>query len=386
MAANAGLRHIEIVAWRDLDHPEAGGSEVHAGRIAERWAAAGIDVCLITSRAPGAPRLAHRNGYRTFRPAGRYLIFPATVTGGLTRRRARPDGVVEIWNGMPFFSPLWARHPRVTFLHHVHDGMWDLVLPPQLAGVGKWVERRLAPPLYAGTPVITLSESSRRTIIETLGLPPALVSVVRPGVDSRFQPAGPKDPTPLVVAVGRLVSYKRFDLLIDVLARVQACHPNLRAVIAGEGSDRPRLEALIRAHGAQGWLSLPGRVTDDALVDLYRRAWAVVSTSAYEGWGMTLSEAAACGTPAVASRIDGHLDAVLHGESGVLAEPGPEMESALDMVLTNRVVRQRLKAGAQRYARSLTWDQTASGTLQVLAADARRHSPVPSEPGRPVAT
>jgi glycosyltransferase involved in cell wall biosynthesis len=386
MAANAGLRHIEIVAWRDLDHPEAGGSEVHAGRIAERWASAGIDVRLITSRAPGASRVAKRDGYCTSRPAGRYLVFPATVTTGLARRRARPDAVVEIWNGMPFFSPLWAPHPRVTFLHHVHDGMWDLVLPPKLARVGKWVERRLAPPLYAGTPVITLSESSRRTIIETLGLPSAHVMVVPPGVDSRFHPAGPKSPTPLVVAVGRLVPYKRFDLLIEVLVRAQVRHPNLRAVIAGEGSERPRLEALVRAHRAQDWLSLPGRITDSALVDLYRRAWAVLSTSAYEGWGMTLSEAAACGTPAVASRIDGHLDAVLDGQSGLLAEPGPEMEAALDTVLTNRVVRQRLKAGAQRRARSLTWDQTASRTLQVLAADARRHSPRAPGPDGPAAT
>ena len=174
LAANAGLRHIEIVAWRDLDHPEAGGSEVHAARIAERWAAAGIDVHLTTSTGARRAPTAERDGYRTSRPAGRYLIFPAAVAAGLARRRARPDGVVEIWNGMPFLSPLWARHPRVVFLHHVHDGMWDLVLPPDLARIGKVVERRLAPPFYAGTPIVTLSESSRRTILETLALAPVL--------------------------------------------------------------------------------------------------------------------------------------------------------------------------------------------------------------------
>lgn len=378
LAANAGLRHIEIVAWRDLDHPEAGGSEVHAARIAERWAAAGIDVQLTTSRAPGAARRDDHDGYHISRPAGRYLIFPATVAAGLVRRRPRPDGVVEIWNGMPFFSPLWAPHPRVTFLHHVHGGMWDLVLTPKLAGAGKLIERRLAPPLYGRTPVVTLSESSRRTIIETLGLASTQVTVVPPGVDARFYPAGPKTTTPLVVAVGRLVPYKRFDLLIELLARVQTRHPRLQAVVAGEGSERPRLEALIRAHRAEDWLHLPGRVSDDVLVGLYRQAWAVLSTSAHEGWGLTLSEAGACGTLAVASRIDGHLDAVVDGESGLLAEPGPEMEAALETVLSNSVVRHRLKAGAQKRARSLTWDQTASGTLEVLAADVRLRSGPPS--------
>ncbi len=387
LAANVGLRHIEIVAWRDLDHPEAGGSEVHAGRIAERWAAAGLDVELTTSRPPGAPRRAERDGYRTRRPAGRYLIFPTVAAARLLHRRPRPDAVVEIWNGMPFFSPLWARHPRVVFLHHVHDGMWDMVLPPKLARVGKVIERRLAPPLYADTPVVTLSESSRRTIIETLGLPPSRVSVVPPGVDPRFRPGGPREKAPLVVAVGRLVSYKRFDLLVEVLVRVRARHPHLRAVVAGEGAERARLEALVAARGAQDWLQLPGHVSDDELVALYRRAWAVLSTSAYEGWGLTITEAAACGTPAIASRIDGHLDAIVDGESGILAEPGPEMEAALDMVLSNQLIRRRLQLGARERARSLTWDQTSFDTLQVLASDARggpeptrRSGPVPPCP------
>jgi glycosyltransferase involved in cell wall biosynthesis len=371
LAANAGLRHVEIVAWRDLDHPEAGGSEVHAARIAERWAAAGIDVQLTTSRAPGAPRRTEQDGYRTRRPAGRYLIFPTVAAARLVQPRRRPDGVVEIWNGMPFFSPLWARHPRAVFLHHVHDGMWDMVLPPRLARLGKVIERRLAPPLYADTPVVTLSESSRRTIIGTLGLPPSRVSVVPPGVDPRFRPGGPTEKMPLVVAVGRLVPYKRYDLLVEILVRVRARHPDLQAVVAGEGSERARLEALVAAHEAGDWLHLPGHVNDDDLLALYQKAWAVLSTSAYEGWGLTITEAAACGTPAIASRIDGHLDAIVDGESGLLAEPGPEMEAALDMVLTNQVVRRRLEVGARERARSLTWDQTSFGTLQVLASDTR---------------
>ena len=363
--------------------PRRAALEIHAARIAERWAAAGIDVQLQTSRAPDAFRQSDRDGYRTVRPAGRYLIFPATVAAGLTRRRARPDGVVEIWNGMPFLSPLWAPHPRVTFLHHVHGGMWVVVLPSALAGVGKLIERRLAPPFYAGTPVVTLSESSRQTIIETLGLAANQITVVPPGVDTRFQPAGPKHPTPLVVAVGRLVPHKRFDLLIELLARVRTRHPQLQAVVAGEGSERPRLEGLVRAHRAEPWLHLAGRVDDDVLVDLYRRAWTVLSTSAYEGWGLTLSEAAACGTPAVASRIDGHLDAVVDGQSGLLAEPGPEMEAALDTMLTNSVLRQRLKAGAQLQARSLSWDRTVQERSRCWPRTCGAGPGRPGNPARP---
>jgi glycosyltransferase involved in cell wall biosynthesis len=387
IAAEGGLRRIQIVAWRDLDHPEAGGSEMHAARIAERWAEAGIDVTLTASRAPGAPRSDHTGGYRIGRPAGRYLVFPTVGAAGLAERlrpsrtaaAAAPDATVEVWNGMPFFSPLWSAHPRLVFLHHVHGGMWDLVLPAGLAAIGKFVERRLAPDIYRATPVVTLSESSRQAIIESLGMTPQQVTVVPPGVDERFQPGGRPEPHPFVVAVGRLVPYKRFDLLVEVLVRVRERHPDLTAVIAGEGSERPALEALVARHGATDWISLPGRVDDDTLLDLYQRAWLLMSTSAYEGWGLTITEAAACGTPAVVSPIAGHVDAVWPGASGYLAEPGPAMEDGVNAVLDNQIVRRRLRSGALERVRFLTWDRTARQALEVLTADATR----PGRPGRP---
>jgi glycosyltransferase involved in cell wall biosynthesis len=372
IAAEAGLQRIEIVAWRDLDHPEAGGSEIHAARIAERWAAAGIDVTLVASRAPGADRVASRDGYTVRRPAGRYSVFPAVGAGGLARRRNRPDGTVEVWNGMPFFSPVWAGHPRTVFLHHVHDGMWDVVLPTPLAKLGKLIERRLAPSLYRGTPIVTLSESSRQGIVDLLRLDPSHVSVVQPGVDERFTPGGMRSEDPLLVAVGRLVPYKRFNLLIEILVRVKKHQPDLQAVIAGEGSERAALEGLIARHGAQNWIRLPGRIDDESLIDLYRRAWALLSTSAYEGWGLTITEAAACGTPAIVTPIAGHIDAVQDGVSGLLAQPGPAMEAAVDTIVSNQIVRHRLERGAVRRSRQLTWDGTALQTLKVLAADAGR--------------
>jgi len=137
-----------------------------------------------------------------------------------------------------------------------------------------------------------------------------------------FTPGGKRSAEPLVVAVGRLVPVKRFDLLIDALALVRRHVPGLRAVIAGEGYERARLEAHRRAAGAEGWIDLPGYMDDAALLDTYRRAWVLASTSQREGWGMTISEAGACATPAVATRIAGHRDAVEDGVSGLLVDLG----------------------------------------------------------------
>ena len=372
LAAAAGIRSVEIIAWRDLGHPEAGGSELHSARIAERWAAAGIDVRIVASRAQGAQRRANRDGYQVARPAGRYSIFPAAMMRRLVAAgtgSARPDATVEIWNGMPFLSPLWAPQPRVVLLHHVHDRMWDTVLPAPLAAAGRLLETKIAPPLYRRTRLVTLSQSSKLDIVRRLRLDESRVDVVPPGVDREFVP-GERSEHPLVVAVGRLVPYKRFDKLIDVLVELKHRHPRLTAVIAGEGFERTRLERLVASRDAGSWLDLPGRVDFPTLLRLYQSAWVLASSSAFEGWGLTISEAAACATPSVASPIAGHFDAVEEAKTGFLAEPGPAMLERLDLVLRDAALRGQMQAAALAKAHTLSWDGAAGAILRILAEEA----------------
>lgn len=375
IAERSGLRRIDVLAWRDFDDPEAGGSELHAHRIISAWSDAGLDVSMTTSSVPGGRRVVRRDGYRVIRRAGRYSVFPRSILSGAIGRIGGGDGVVEIWNGMPFFSPLWSRSPQITFLHHVHAEMWKLALPRGLAELGHFMEHRLAPPFYRNSRIVTLSQSSKAEIVERLHLSPERITVTPPGVEPRFAPGGERSQVPLVVAVGRLVPVKRLPLLVEALVRLKVGLPELRAVLAGEGYERPALEALVRAHGAEHWIELPGFVDDDALVDLYRSAWVVASSSLREGWGMTVTEAGACGTPSVATRIGGHEDAVDDGTSGILVEGTDEMVCALNAVLGDELLRRRLGKGALDHAAKLTWDATARGALAALGSEAliRQH-------------
>jgi glycosyltransferase involved in cell wall biosynthesis len=379
MADRVGLRRIRMVAWRDLDDPEAGGSELHAHRIASRWAQAGLDVTLRTSAVPGRSVEVRRDGYVAVRRSGRYGVFPAVAAEGLQAPVKHGEGLVEIWNGMPFFSPLWFRGPRVVFLHHVHAEMWRMTLPGWLARAGEVIERLMAPPLYRRSRVVTLSESSRQEIVSLLGIPPSRVSVASPGVGSDFTPGGSRSPHPLVIAVGRLVPVKRYDLLIRALAATRAVRPDLRAVIIGEGYERPKLEALRRRLGADSWLQLPGHLPDHEVVEWYRQAWVVASASRREGWGMTLTEAGACGTPAVATRIAGHADAVVDGKSGLLATD-EGLAAALERVVTDDELRDQLGRGALAHASTFTWEATARRALEALVGQVG-HAPTPAHEG-----
>jgi glycosyltransferase involved in cell wall biosynthesis len=372
IAEGAGLHRVDVVAWRDLDDAEAGGSELHAHEILTRWADAGIDVRLWTSRVDGAARYINRSGYAVNRRAGRYAVFPRTAVAGLRGRIGTGDGLVEIWNGMPFFSPLWSHCPRIVFLHHVHAEMWNMVLSPSLARLGYTLEHKVAPPFYRHSQIVTLSDSARDDLVRRLHFPARRVTVVPPGIDSRFTPGEGTDPDPLVVAVGRLVPVKRFDWFIEAMVALKERQPRLKAMIIGEGYERPGLEAMLAEADAGSWFSLPGRVPDAELLDAYQRAWVVSSTSVREGWGMTLTEAAACGTPAVATRIAGHEDAVVDGESGLLISSVPELVEATESILDNALLRRRLSLGALRRADQMTWERTAEVTLQTLAAQVTR--------------
>jgi len=203
-----------------------------------------------------------------------------------------------------------------------------------------------------------------------LRIPARRVSVATPGVDPAFTPGDERAGHPLVVAVGRLVPVKRFDLLIEALSVARRARPDLEAVIIGEGYERDRLERLRTELHAEDWLSLPGRVGEDELRTWYRRAWVVASTSMREGWGMTLTEAGACGTPGVATRIAGHLDAVVDESTGLLAEGVDGIAAAVTRIVGDDLLRNRLGRAAEEHARTFTWDATAKSTLRALVDEA----------------
>lgn len=370
LAEQAGLEHVHMLAWRDLDDDEAGGSEVHAHSNASIWAQAGLMVTMRTSAAKGLPSSAVRDGYTVSRKAGRYGVFPRSALSEITGRMGPCDGLVEIWNGMPFFSPLWWRGPRMIWLHHVHGPMWGMTLPGPVARFGVALEERIAPRFYRHQPIVTLSPSSRDELVDDLGFDADRVTVVPPGVDPFFTPGGSKAERPVAVAVGRLVPVKDFPRLVRVMSAVRARVPDVELVIVGEGYERDAILDEVRRHDAQDWVTLAGRVSHEELRSLYRRAWVAVSTSVREGWGMTLTEAAACGTPAVATDIAGHADAVAAGRSGLLHAADPDLVDALVSVLTDEGRRAELSAGALSRAGELTWEQTAIANFEVLARDA----------------
>jgi glycosyltransferase involved in cell wall biosynthesis len=250
--------------------------------------------------------------------------------------------------------------------------MWEQVLNPRYARFGKYFESRIAPRFYRQTPIVTCSPSSREEVIRWLRMPADNVTVASPGIDAHYTPGTGRAPHPLVLAVGRLMPPKGFDHLIRVVDEVRRDVPDLELVIVGDGFELHNLKQLVADLGATDWVRFAGYVSEEEKLTLYQQAWVAMSCSTAEGWGMTMTEAAACGTPAVATDIAGHRDSVADGRSGLLGATTPQLVGHLRAVLTDPELRLRLSEGALKHAADFTWETCAVNTFVPLVQDALR--------------
>ncbi|MHB1583946.1 MAG: glycosyltransferase family 4 protein [Acidimicrobiales bacterium] len=353
---------VVFAAWRDLAHPQAGGAEVLVDHLATGMAARGHEVAVMC----GGPVAAHPYPVVDLGGTyGQYLTAPVVHR----RRFADWDLLVDTENGVPFFSPLWRRRPVLCLVHHVHTEQWAQHFPPPVAAVGRGLERQVMPRVYRTTPFVAVSPSTAAGLA-ALGVPAGQITVAPlNGVDACPVPVEP-DPEPLVVAMGRLVPHKRVDLLLSCWEEVRR-RTGARLVVAGDGPSRAGLES-----SPPDGVEFLGRVTDDEKWALLARAWVLAHPALHEGWGAVILEAAAAGTPAVGFDVPGVRDAIVPGESGLLASSVGEFTDHLVDLLASPGRRRALADGATAQAARFGWDRAIDAFETV--AEAARHRTTPS--------
>jgi len=161
-----------------------------------------------------------------------------------------------------------------------------------------------------------------------------------------------------------LKRYKGIDFAIRALAIARRHRPDLRLEIAGTGDHRADLERLAATLQLDRSVVFHGFVSEERKIDLMRSAWANIFPSPKEGWGITVIEAAACGTPSLASDSPGLRDSVCHGETGFLVPHGDIDALAARMLelADSPPLMTRLGDRARRFAEGLTWERTALET------------------------
>lgn len=351
---------IAAVSWRDLAHPSAGGAEVLIDRLLGGLHQRGHQVTLVC----GGPVANHP--FDVFDAGGtysQYLRAPAVCT----RHLRDADVLIDVQNGVPYFSPLWRRRPSVCLVHHVHTDQWEMRFPTPVAAVLRGVERRVMPAVYRNRRFVAIS-SSTATSLAALGVKPGSITVIESGVDPVSGPVSARSPEPLLLSLNRLVPHKRIDVLLSAWAQVQERIAG-RLVVVGDG---PLLSDLREQARSIPRTEVLGRVDEATKQDLLGRAWCVLSAAHHEGWGMSVLEGAVYGTPTLAVDAPGIRDAVVDGVTGQLVRPADENhlvgEFAQAMVefVEDAPQRERLGAAAMQRAAELSWDHAVDRWERVL--------------------
>jgi glycosyltransferase involved in cell wall biosynthesis len=360
-----------VVNWNDLKNPHAGGAEIHLFEIFSRLAARGHRVRLVASGWRGAAPREVVDGIDVERHGDRFSF--AALGRGAVRRalRAEPaDVVVEDLNKLPLFLATLTDRPFCAMVPHLfgetafREASWPVASTVYLAEKPlAWAYRR------AGWHAI--SESTRDDLVRR-GVPRERIRVIHPGVDVqhyRPDPAVGRSDPPSFLYMGRLKRYKGVEIAVRALARVRATRPDVRLDIAGTGDYRPALERLVASLGLRDAVTFRGFVPDAEKVRLLRSTWANVFPSPKEGWGITVVEAAACGTPSIASDSPGLRDSVRDGRTGFLVPHG-DVDALARRMLELVAAPDRLAAigaAAREHAETLSWDAAAEATERHLA-------------------
>jgi len=373
---------ILLVNWNDRENPHAGGAEIHLhelfGRIAARGG--GHEVHLVASGWPGCAPHAVVDGIQVTRLGGRHS-FALRARGAVRRalRKQRFDVVIEDINKLPLFLPMLTSLPFVAIVPHLFGTTAFAEASAPLAAV-VWAAELPIPWAYRRAAFHAISESTRDDLVRR-GVPSERIVVIHPGVDSaayRPDPATERATRPTFLYLGRLKRYKGVEFALRALAIARAARADVTLDICGQGDDRPRLERLATELGLNDAVRFLGYVPDEEKQRLLRRAWAVVFPSPKEGWGIANIEAAACGTPALASDSPGLRESVQNGVTGYLVPHG-DSQALADRMLAlaaDPAAVERLGRAARTFAEGLSWDSAARATLahieQTIAARERK--------------
>jgi len=368
----AGVR-VAMLNFREPAQTTAGGAEEYAWRVSRFLLAQGASVVFVTGRQRGQRRAEIREGIALRRMGNPFLVYLMVPLWLLLRRR-RFDAVIDTMNGIPFFSPLVvSRRTRVICLvHHVHDRQFAAFLPRWLAVIGCFVEGPVARRLYRRCLTVTVSQSSKEELLGKLRwLGP--VTIVPNGCTAPMA-APPAEPEgdPMIVCAGRLVGHKRIDRVVDLAGRLADSWPGLAVHIIGRGPEREPLARRVARAGVGDRVVMHGYVPEARKVALLGAARLNVTASEFEGWGLTVIEAAALGVPTVAYDVAGLRDSVRDGVTGWLVRDGEELADVVERALKELAEphrRAEVSEACRRWAREFTWARTGANITGLILAN-----------------
>lgn len=362
--------NILIFNWRDIKHSWAGGGEICIFEQASRWVKIGHKVTVFCGEDlyKKLPSFEDVDGIKIFRKGGRFSVYFWTIWRYLFVSREKFDVVIDVENGIPFFTPIFFTIPIVCYVHHVHDKQFFYELPRFLAIIGYILEHFIFPVIYRNIPIIAVSKTTQKELLK-IGFNKKNIKIVYNGINkdtTSMKTPIKKFSNPTILYLGRIKKYKRVDLLVSIFQNIVKKVPRVRLVIAGWGTEGLHVTDLVMKDQLRKKITIRGSVNNAEKKILLAKSWVFVNPSIGEGWSIAVIEANLYGTPAVSFNVSGLAESIKHEETGLLAKDEDDLINKICEILKDRNLRQKLSKNAAKWSNNFSWDRSARESLQIL--------------------
>ncbi len=367
--------NVLILNWKDVRSPTAGGAEIIAFYLARALVKDGHTVVFFTKTFNNVSTEEVIDGVKIIRRGNKFSVYYQAYLY-YRKLQKKPDLVIDMVNTICWQTPLYVpKNKRIAYVNQLAKEVWFYEQPYILSLIG-YILERFEYLLYKDTRFICYSESTKKDLV-TLGIKEDKIQVFPIGLDhKRYKSSGKKTAHPLFLFIARLVKMKRADICIQAMAPVVKVYPNAELAIIGSGQDEKRLMHIVGELDIKKNIKFVNKNNffvdknaADIKVTFMQKAWALLLPSVKEGWGMVVTEAAACGTPAIVSNVTGLRDSVLHGKTGIILSKDPtaqELSEGMLKIIEQKDLREKLGKGAILWSKKFSWESSYKAFKKLL--------------------
>ena len=324
---------ILYVSHRDITHPRSGGAEVYANIFLKCLAANGIEIDVVTSRFKNQKKNEIMDGINYFRFKGNFG--PHMALPFFAFRKSYDLIISDLAHVIPWSSTILRGKNCITIFHHLHSRTLYGQLSKRMAKLFISIEKTYFL-IYKNSYFVTPSSTSLKDLGE-LGIDIRNAIIINPGVDQQIFKPSVKSKNLQLIYFSGLREYKRPHLALTVLKELNQKYKDLTLIIVGSGPSRQNLVSKVKEMGLEKNVIFTGKIDQMKLSEIISESHINVQFSIAEGFGITAIESAACGTPTVAFRTTGVVDAISDSENGFVVENNNIMQyvSRINYILEN---------------------------------------------------
>ena len=360
--------NILILNWRDPKNPKSGGAEIVTLEHAKAWVKNGHKVTWFTSEFSKSKRLEKIDNINIVR-RGNFLTVSFYAFVFYLFQKNEFDVVIDEIHGLPFFTPIYVKKPKIAFIHEVAGEIWDYMYPFPVNKIGKFLEP-IYFKFYKNVRFWTDADSTIDELVK-LGIKRKnCLAINCPVLNKPLNKLPVKEKNPTFIFVSRVVKMKGIEEVIRAFFYILRDLKDAQLWIVGDGEKSyvEELKETMRSYSIGPKVKFFGRVTEDKKLELLKNAHILLHASKKEGWGLVVIEAASMATPSVVYDVAGLRDSVKKGKTGIVLNENSAKEMAKEAVelFNNKKKYGVFQKNCLEWARSLSWEKAAKQSEALL--------------------